>query len=130
MCTTYTHTQIHEWGFQVEKEENYEFLLSFIPLFPGTPTAKECQVGHGSVARESKTKAMLYDPDLSEGALASLAKPYGLVSHGATKKEVEEHVTVHDLELTRCLHLQGLGPHRSQSPAGFELVRAKTGKAE
>ena len=43
-----------DWGFQVEKEENYEFLLSFIPLFPATPTSKECQVGHGSVAMESK----------------------------------------------------------------------------
>ena len=57
---TCVHTQADQYtgGFQVEKEENYEFLLSFIPLFPATPTAKECQVGHGSVARESSTKTM------------------------------------------------------------------------
>ena len=71
-----------------------------------------------------------HDPDLTEGALASLAKAYGLVSHAATKREVEEHMPVHELELICCLYLQGVGPHRGQPPAGFELVRAKTGKAE
>ena len=71
-----------------------------------------------------------HDPDLTEAALASLAKPYGLVSHAATKREVEERMPAHELELICCLHLQGVGPRRSQPPAGLVCLREEKGKAE